>query len=341
MPVIKKPNQHFDATTYTGNGGTQSITSLGFQPDFVWGKSRSNATSNFLYDAVRGVYKRLISDSTAAETDETGGGLSSFNSDGFTVQANSTENGNARTFVAWNWKAGGAAVANTSGSISSQVSVNSTAGFSVVTWTGNGTIGATVGHGLGVAPSMFIVKQRSSAGESWATYHISLGATKYLDLNSTGAVATSISRWNNTAPTSSVFSLYNDSATNGNTSTYVAYCFAPIAGYSAFGSYTGNGSTDGPFIYTGFKPKFILLKCTASGNNWEIFDTSRNTYNRADLLLLPSTSDAESAAYGSYYVDFLSNGFKIRGSGVGFNGSGEGMIYAAFAEAPFKYSSAR
>ena len=342
-PIITKPNEHFNASLYTGNGGTQSITGVGFQPDFVWGKSRSNATSNFLYDAVRGVYKRLISDSTAAETDETGGGLSSFNSDGFTVQANSTENGNARTFVAWNWKAGGAAVTNTSGTISSQVSANPIAGFSVVTYTGNGTAGATIGHGLGVAPSMMIAKNRSSGGSAsyeWTVYHTSLGATKAVFLNDTGAAATDAGYWYNTAPTSTLITVPSNTRTNVNGSNFVIYCFAQVAGYSAFGSYTGNGSADGPFVFTNFRSRFIMFKNTTTGStNWQINDSARDTFNVANKRLSPSTSDAEATNFN--FGDFLSNGFKIRQTDQTWNKNGDTYIYAAFAENPFKFANAR
>ena len=328
-------NDYFNAVLYTGNGSTNAITGVGFQPDFVWGKSRSNATSNFLYDAVRGVYKRLISNSTAAETDETGGGLSSFNSDGFTVQANSTENGNTRTFVAWNWKANGAGSSNTAGSVTSTVSANTTAGFSIVTWTMPSTAGITIGHGLGVAPAMYIVKS-SATTSGWATYHKSLGAGAYLTMNTTAASTSDANAWSNTAPTSSVFTI--GTSFNGLAGGYVGYCFAEVAGYSAFGSYTGNGSTDGTFVYTGFRPRFIMIKASSTTGNWNIIDTARNTTNVIGELLYADASDA-----GATYTlaDSLSNGFKLRNSGGNINNSGTTFIYMAFAESPFKYANAR
>jgi hypothetical protein len=349
-PTIPDGELFMNATLYTGNGGTQTITNgaagQSFQPDFVWLKSRSGAGNSSLTDSVRGVNSQLFSNLTDAQGSQTDQ-VTALNSNGFSLGANvagtGSTNVNTVTYVGWQWKAGGAAVTNTAGTISSQVSANTTSGFSVVTYTGTGS-NATVGHGLGVAPSMVIVKCRSNAisAPAWPVWHTTIPASNYLDLQTTIASSTASSVWNSTLPTSSVFSIGTTSSCNSSGFTYVAYCWAQIAGYSAFGSYTGNGSTDGPFVYLGFRPRFIMLKVASGGTgNWEIFDTSRNTYNQADLLLLPSSSNAESAAYGSYYVDFLSNGFKIRGSGAGFNGSGEGMIYACWAENPFKYSNAR
>jgi hypothetical protein len=330
---------YFDATTYTGTGSSQLISNSGsFQPNFVWIKQRSAAGQHNLMDVLR-TGTRLRTDDTAAENDCST--LFSFASTGFNVlTSNASYNQNTGTYVAWQWKASDSGVSNTSGSITSTVSANTSAGFSIVTYTGNGTIGATVGHGLGVAPSMFIVKQRSSAGESWATYHISLGATKYLDLNGTAAASTSISRWNNTAPTTTVFSLYNDTATNGNSSTYVAYCFAQVAGYSAFGSYTGNASTDGPFVFTGFNPKFLIIKNSTATGEWHTWDSARSPNNVNSKTLRPNNSNAETDS-SDYSIDFLSNGFKVRNASNLDNQSGQTFIYMAFAENPFKYALAR
>jgi len=353
-PTIPNGAAYFAATTYTGDGATKpssqsisnSVNGTSFQPDFVWIKSRSNAYGNFVWDVIRGVANDayLQTDSANAQnSDATGNQMSSFNSNGFSVQ-NTTggsvgTNNSGSTFVGWQWKANGTGVSNTSGTITSTVSANTTAGFSIATYSGNGTSGATVGHGLGVAPSMYIVKCRTQgAGYNWAVYHASLGATQYLGLNTTNAAATASTVWNNTAPTSSVFSLGNDLAINSGTQTYVAYCFAAVAGYSAFGSYTGNGSSDGPFIYTGFRPRFVLVKHTNDVNSWFVWDSSRNSYNAANLTLKPNSSDAEETLYS---IDALSNGFKIRTSDVRQNTSGGTYIYAAFAENPFKYSLAR
>ncbi len=341
-PTILQGNKYMDATLYTQNGlSTNVITNDGqFKPDLVWIKCRSNAgTWNNLVDSVRGGSKTLYSNATDAEG--TDNYINTFNSNGFTLNIGDTGTNSAsgRTQVAWQWQAGqGSTSSNTSGTITSTVSVNTTAGFSIVTWSGNGTIGATVGHGLGVTPSMIIVKQRSGT-ESWATYHISLGATQYLNLNQTMAAATSITRWNNTTPSSTVITFYNDDVTNRNGGTYVAYCWAAISGFSAFGSYTGNGSADGAFVYTGFRPKYILIKRTNLTEDWYIYDTSRITYNLGNIFIYADLADAEGT--GATGIDILSNGFKQRQTGGGNNASGSTYIYAAFAENPFKNANAR
>ena len=340
MPAIKKPNEHFDALTYAGSASNQTISGLNFQPDFIWFKERTtNGIDHNLFDSARSNYgSRLISNATNAEA--ASGAIIGVSSTGYSLLGgvSTTNDAFGRTYVTWNWKAGGAAVANTSGSISSQVSVNSTAGFSIVTYTGTGA-NATVGHGLGVAPSMYIVKRRSNTG-NWYVYHISIGNTNRLRLDETSVSTAESAAWNDTSPTSTVFSIGTSVDVNASTNTYVAYCFAPIAGYSAFGSYTGNGSDDGPFIYTGFRPKFIFRKCSSTaGENSMQYDTSMNPYNASPEWLSPNTSDASNIA-GGYYIDFLSNGVKIRHSATG-NNSGRTYIYMAFAESPFKFANAR
>jgi hypothetical protein len=289
-----------------------------------------------LFDAVRGVTKKLTSNSTNAEATESG--LTAFNSDGFTLGSDVGLNQSTSTYVAWNWKANGSGSTNTAGSITSTVSANTTSGFSVVTYTGNSTSGATVGHGLGVTPTMYIVKKRNLTTSDWPVYHASIGATGAIRLNLTSATDVTAAYWNNTAPTSSVFSIGNASDTNQNSANYVAYCFAPIAGYSAFGSYTGNGSADGPFVYTGFRPAYLLVKHTNGVNYWFVFDSARDTSNAVDLLLDPNDSRAEIS--GALFFDFLSNGFKSRATDGGQNSSGGTYIYMAFASNPFKYSLA-
>jgi hypothetical protein len=310
------------------------------QPDFLWIKSRSSAFDNELYDSVRGVTKYLASNTTAAEATETAGsGVTSFNSNGFTLgpAGGAYVNNNALTFVGWQWKANGTpAVTNTAGSITSTVSASTTSGFSVATYTGTGA-NATVGHGLGVAPKMVIVKCRNNA-EDWAVYHANLTSAAYVVLlNSTAGQANSPTNFNSTAPTSSVFSVGTAGNTNGNTQTYVAYSFAEVAGFSKFGSYTGNGSTDGPFIFTGFRPAFVMCKRTDGVSNWNMADNRRPAYNAADEMLLANSS---SSALTSYPVDLLSNGFKLRTTEGGYNASGS-YIYAAFAETAFKFSLSR
>ena len=341
-PTISNGANYMAATTYTGTGSSLTIAntvgSASFQPDLVWVKGRSGATDHALYDAVRGVQKQLESNSTGAETTETTG-LTAFGSTGFTVGALAQMNTSAATYVGWQWNAGGSTVTNTSGTISSQVRANTTAGFSVVTYTGTGAA-ATVGHGLGVTPDMVIIKSRSLAGENWIVYHISLGNAQQLNLNTTAAQAAS-TNFNSTSPTSSVFSIGSGTAVNSNTNTYVAYCFDAVAGYSAFGSYTGNASTDGPFTYLGFEPRWVMIKRTDTTGDWQMYDTSRAPINLASNTLYANGAFAEDSNTTNRALDLLSNGFKLRSSASFLNASGGTYIYAAFAENPFKLSLAR
>jgi hypothetical protein len=358
-PTISNGAQYMAAVTYTGNGtttgNTQTITATTtnsgnnplattFQPDLVWIKSRSTTQWHVLVDSVRGVNKTIYSNDTYQE-ESLSNVMNSFNSDGFTAAYNSTytsviTNKNSDTYVGWQWKAGGTGVSNTSGSITSTVSANVSAGFSVVTYTGNVTAGATVGHGLGATPAMIIVKDRSNA-YNWTIYHQSLSSGYVLVLNSTGASVSSPEQFTTTLPTSSVFSLgWPGSANNTNANTsHVAYCFAPVAGYSAFGSYTGNGSSNGPFVFTGFRSRWVMIKGNNT-SNWEMYDTSRDTYNESNKYLAANSSGAE-ATTATIAMDILSNGFKLRGSASDLNASGVTFYYAAFAENPFTISRAR
>jgi len=338
----------FAATTYTGNGTSQSIVNAAstsgasFQPDLVWLKSRSSASWNhFLQDTVRGLPNFLISSSTAAETTTSPNIVSAVNSNGFSVLANGNSNTNTDTYVGWQWKASNAAaVTNTAGSISSQVSANTTAGFSIVTYTGTGA-NATVGHGLGIAPKMVIVKRRNSTS-NWAVYQASISGApdNFLYLNSTSAVINAGVVFNGVTPNSTIFGIGTDAVVNASGGTYVAYCFAEIAGYSKFGSYTGNGATDGTFVYLGFRPRWVMIKRTNATENWQMYDSSRNTSNVVGEYLLANTSGAGATIT---VLDMVSNGFKIRvdGTNPGVNASGSTYIYAAFAENPFKYANAR
>ena len=352
MPVINKPNQHFDVLTWTGTGGgsgaTRSITGLNFQPDLIWEKARSSGTGHQLLDSVRGVgqNKVLASNSTGDEpeapnTESLYGWLSSLDSGGFTVTNGTSTfdnwNKSSDTYVGWTWKAGGAAVTNTSGSIQSQVSANPTAGFSVVTYTSpNTSVDETVGHGLGAVPQFIITKNRD-ASWNWDIYHKNLSSGYGLVF---AADAPGAGRWPTTTPTSSVFSVkYNYEHVS--TNKFVAYCWTPIAGYSAFGTYTGNGSTDGPFVHTGFRPAFILTKNISNGSYWwEMVDNKRVAYNTSNKTLYANVADTEYTD-AAYNKDLLSNGFKIRGNTAASNENGSTFVYAAFAESPFKFANAR
>jgi hypothetical protein len=341
-----------DATLYTGNGTSQSIVNSGsMQPDLVWEKRRdaTQTFSNGIIDSVRGRAYSLVTNLTIADQTSTStNDLTSFNSNGFSIgpSNNLSINDNGGTYVAWQWRANsGTNVTNTAGTITSTVSANTSAGFSIVTWTGNGASSATIGHGLGVAPSMIIVKNRSATW-GWFVYNkfLTNPNTGRLQLNLTnGEIAGGTpGPWNNTAPTSTVFSLGDSTfpEVNGSGNLIVAYCFAPVAGYSAFGSYTGNGSSDGPFIYTGFRPRFVMFKGSSIASNWCMLDSSRNTYNLTDATLQANSSAAELTNLSD--VDFLSNGIKIRDVVTNdTNVSGQTYVYMAFAENPFKIARGR
>jgi len=341
-PSIVNGANYMAASLYTGTGSSQTVSnavnSISFQPDLVWIKSRSAATDNKLTDSVRGATIALVSNSTAAETTDSTG-LTAFGSSGFTVGASTTYNNSGATYVGWQWKGGGTAISNTAGSITSSVSANTTAGFSVVGYTGSGS-NATVGHGLGVTPSMVITHRRASA-DGWVTYHTSLTSGAYiLSLQSTNAQSSNATVYNSmTTLNSTVYSVGTDTSTNTSSATYIAYCFAAISGYSAFGSYTGNGSTDGPFVYTGMRPRWLMVKPYSGGTGeWPLIDSSRGAYNVASPELYASLTQADTS---SNMFDLLSNGFKSRSTNANCNASGVLYIYAAFAENPFNISRAR
>ena len=326
-PSIKKPSSYMDMVLYTGNGSARSITGLGFSPDFVWLKRRSTAAVHGLWDSVRGASKYLVSNNTDAEQTDTTNGVQGFQANGFDLGATATWNGNTETYVAWCWDE------------------SATPGFDIVTYTGNGS-NRTIAHSLGVAPSMVIVKNRSAATD-WAVWSKpvsdSLGAAYCLFLQSTSNAGAYPGVFNSTAPTSSVFSVGTSTATNTNGDTYVAYLWSEVAGFSKFGSYTGNGSADGPFVHCGFRPRWVMIKRTDSTANWQIYDTARDTTNRMFLELVPNSSAEENSVSLNIGVaiDALSNGFKLRDSDTAGNASGGTYIFAAFAESPFKYSLAR
>jgi len=349
--TIDDPTIFFNTVTYTGDlqdsdgtGHTQSITGVGFQPDWVWHKGRSGARTHMIVDRVRTVssYNWLVSSGSGAElTTNTNGAISSIDSDGITVQngndSSSKSNNagkNGETWVFWNWKAGGSASSNSNGSITSSVSANTTAGFSIVKYTGTGS-NATIGHGLGVEPSMIIIKNLT-AGRDWLVYHKKLGNTNGIYLDLTLASTSSSGFFNNTSPTSSVFSVGTDTDANDSSDDTIAYCFAEKKGYSKFGQYEGNANADGTFVYTGFLPAFVMVKNIDATENWIIFDNKRPGRNLTDALLKPNLSNAESTTGVKF--DLLSNGFKARVSDAEGN-SGNTFIYMAFAENPFVNSN--
>ena len=331
--TINKSTDYFNTKLYTGNGGssTDSITGINFQPDWVWIKARNNTYNHNLYDSVRGLSSgAILSNSTAAQ--DSTQRISSFDSDGFTLPATNYTyvNASGTNYVAWNWKANGSGSSNSDGSVTSTVSANTTSGFSIVKYT-NPSSGSpfTVGHGLGAVPKMIIIKSLSGA-QNWGVYHVGPGFGKYLQLNTTidEAVANLV-----TATSTTTFSTYYDHHTNGHE--LIAYCFAEIKGFSKIGKYTGNGSADGPFVYTGFKPAFVLFKeYTGPGSsNWTIQDDKRIGYNPDNRRLYPNDSAAENTS--SFRIDMLSNGFKLTSSDTDSNRGGNDFLYLAFAENPF------
>jgi hypothetical protein len=319
--TINKSSDYFNTKLYTGTGSAQSITGVGFQPDLIWGKNRSATWNHIFTDAVRGANKQISSNLTNAEESNTGE-FTAFGSDGFSVGTGSTLNGSGNNICSWNWKANGQGSSNTDGTINSTyTSANTTSGFSIVTYTSGGGSG-TVGHGLGSVPKVMFYKPLSTSG-GWDVYHHSLGISNRLNLHNNSA---SSSGYFQTLPTSSVFTepnLYSGASV-------IMYCFAEKKGFSKFGSYTGNGSNDGSFIFTGFKPAWLMIKRTTATEDWVMHDNKRDPHNEINSYLLASTNNAETTA--SVQLDFLSNGFKFRTTSQ--NTSGENYIYMAFAEAP-------
>ena len=340
MAQIDKPNLHFDGKIYLGSSSAVTVSGLGFQPDWVWVKDRDNANQQVWVDVVRGAGKFLQSNLANAQVDNASQSISAFTSDGFTTGTANPANESASTtkgFMSWNWKAGNSSgSANSDGSLASTVSVNTTAGISIVKYTGNGSSGATVGHGLGAKPKVIILKSYEN-GQQWAAYWEALGATKYMRFNTTNGEATSSARWNNTEPTTSVFTIGNDGEVNTNTEDHIAYCFAEKKGFSKFGKYTGNGadgSSTNNFIYTGFKPKWVMVKrSNDSGQQWTICDSVRSPTNVADSMewLFAESSGAETDEDLPY---LLSNGFMPRTGHTYMNRNGFEYIYMAFAENP-------
>ena len=333
---IDKPSDYFETKLYTGNGGTQTITT-GIDADWIWCKVRSQADNHAIFDSVRGGQKQLRSNTTDAELTRTNA-ISSFNSDGWSMGSQPEMNTNGQTYASWNWKAGTSFTNDASGtgigSIDSAGSASDASGFSICSYTGTGSNG-TVKHGLSTTPSTIIYKRRNSTS-GWVVWHTSLGSG-ILELNETGASQGGSSYTNGTAPTSSVFSIGTSGDINADGGTFIAYCFSEVKGYSKFGSYTGNGNADGTFVYTGFKPAWVMIKPSSYANSWLILDNKRNAFNVTNTRL---EADGTAADYsGLDYADFLSNGFKIRTSNSHPNNSGGTLIYMAFAEQPFVTST--
>jgi hypothetical protein len=330
--TIKKPSDYFNTKTYSGNSSTQAITSVNFQPDFTWLKRRDQTSFHYLFDSIRGVQKRLSSNSDTTEA-TVSTSLTSFDSDGFTLGSEGDVNESGGTYVGWNWLADNTSgSSNTDGSITSTVSANTTSGFSIVSYTGTGA-NATVGHGLGVAPAMIMIKCRSRI-EEWVVYNQAMGNTHAIPLNLTEAKSTSSTFWQDTNPSSSVFYIGANNKHNQSGETFIAYCFAEKTGYSKFGSYTGNGNADGTFVYTGFKPAFTMIKRTDTTSDWNIMDNKRAVSFNPNTKELYANSNQAEATGGQTIRDFLSNGFKLRGTSGGTNASGGTYIYMAFAEEP-------
>tara|TARA_Y100000991_G_scaffold571_1_gene466 strand:- start:32428 stop:35664 length:3237 start_codon:yes stop_codon:yes gene_type:complete len=337
-PTIADGSTAFDVKLWNGNDTQRDITGLGFSPDLVWIKQRSGTALHSLQDTVRGATKNLVPNDTQSEGTETAY-LNAFLSNGFSIGTSSTVNDGSSTYVGWTWDAGTSTVSNTDGSITSSVRANPSAGFSVVSYTGSSSA-VTVGHGLNAAPQMIIVKDRDNS-YNWQVAHIGIGADESLLLNAGDAKA-DYNAWNNTRPTSSLFSLGAGTlGVNTNGADLIAYCFAPVEGYSAFGSYTGNGSADGPFVFTGMRPRWLMVKSSSnSGEHWLILDTERDPHNLADATIYANLSNAEAEA-AVLGIDILSNGFKCKGTNAGANASGYTYVYAAFASHPFKTARAR
>ena len=337
--TIDDSTQYFNTVLYTGDGNDgRTVTGVGFQPDWVWLKGRSESEHHTLNDVVRGANKQIyshLSYSEATDTDR----LQSFDSDGFTLGTDVIVNKNSETFVSWNWKAGGSASSNSNGSITSSVSANTTAGLSIVTTTGTGSA-ATIGHGLGAAPAMIMSKRRDSGNSNWRIFNKNLSSNShilFLDTDSAEQSGNSAT-WNNTAPTSTVFSVGSSGDVNASSGTFVHYCFAEVKGYSKIGKYTGNGNADGRFVYTGFRPAWLMVKISSGQNEWILRDNKRDVDNSTNHTIYPNLGNAEAGGSGEG-IDFLSNGFKLRLSAGSLNGSSSTYIYMAFAENPFVNSN--
>jgi len=318
----------FNTVLYSGNGSTQSITGVGFKPDVVWIKPRNQVENHHLADSTRGSTNQLAPNSTAAAREQ-GSTITSFDSDGFTTGNDNNTNSSGINYVAWCWRAGGGITSsNTDGDITSTVQASPLSGFSIVKWTANGTAGVTIGHGLGSAPELIIMKNLDRAGYGWLVYHSTISPTSAIVLNTSDAKTTGAGYFDNTATTSSVFSIGSDTFGNYNGDDYIAYCYDSVSGFSKIGSYTGDGNTSGPSITTGFQPDWLLVKDEGTGNSWRILDSARSTSNPRNNYLDPNNTGAEGTSIYSN-VDFNSNGFQLKNLGSNYNNSGRTYLYWA------------
>ena len=334
------PGKNFNTVLFDGNGTTNAVTGLGFKPDLIWGFTRSAGQSKRMIDSTRGGSSRMYSDNTNAEDTSTAT-ISEFGTDGFTATGGAFNNDSGRTCGAWCWKAnGGVTSSNSEGSTTSTIQANTKGGFSILSYTGTGSA-ATLGHGLEKAPEFILVKRRTGGAQSWKVYHVGVGATKYLTLNDNSQAGTSSGMWNDTAPTSTLISIGNESNVSTSSLTYIMYAWHGVEGYSKFGSYTGNGNTDGPFVYTGFRPRLLAIKAFSSNysEGWIVHDTARTTVNTSIKKLGWDNGNGESEAAASHQLDFLSNGFKCRNTNTDFNESGSSYVYMTWGDVPFKYNN--
>lgn len=334
--AVDDSGSFFKTKLFTGTGSSLGVTGVGFQPDFTWIKNRDAADFHVLTDAVRGVTKYLESNSTNAEVTDVQS-LKTFDSDGFTVGTMAQVNTNTEDYVSWNWKAGTTTGIAGSPSITpTSYSFNATSGFSIIEYTGNGSAGATLPHGLGVIPTFIIVRELGSS--YWVVYHEFMGPTKYMYLNETTGAATNTNKWNDTAPTTTLFSLGNSGEVN-DTTPMIAYCFTDVQGYSKFGSYVGNGNANGTFVYLGFQPAYVVLKRTDSGDDWLAYDNKRPTFYDPNLPAIKVNDTAGDTSLAGFKIDFLGSGFKLRGTDATINSSGGDYIYIAFADQSFVNSN--
>tara|TARA_R110000796_G_scaffold33504_1_gene86820 strand:- start:40 stop:1077 length:1038 start_codon:yes stop_codon:yes gene_type:complete len=334
--TVDKSTDFFTPTTYVGNGSEKTVTGIPFEPDMTWLKNRSAVGDNEIYDKLRGATYRIYPNTNGAQ-DALAQGLKAWTSDGFTVGNNNAINGNGNNQISWNWKMNGTGASNTAGSINTtKTSANTTSGCALITYTGTGA-NATIGHGLGIIPT-FIIFRRYAQAENWNVYHQSIGNAKSLRLNETGAAANDTTALNSATPTSSLISLGSSVNTNANGNPMIAWVFSDVQGFSKASSYVGNGSADGTFVYTGFKPAWVLIKDSGRSESWYIFDNKRLGYNGGMADLIANSTAAESSSSATL-LDLVSNGFKLRGTTDHLNGSGQNFIYMAFAENPFVTST--